>query len=258
MKVTYPSISIVTPSYNQAQFIRETIDSVLNQNYPNLEYWVIDGGSTDGTVDILKSYGKKIKWVSEKDKGQTEAINKGFAKCHGEILAYLNSDDAYLPNTLHTVAEHFQAHPESQWLTGDYFIIDEHGRKFQSFVANYKKLLRRRPSFASLAVANYIAQPSTFWRAAAAQEVGTFNEKWRYCMDFDYWLRLFTRYPLSVSDRHFSLFRIHGQSKGGAQYRKQFQEEHRVVLAHTSNIVLLALHWLHAQSIVLAYDWIKK
>ena len=100
-----PKISIVTPSFNQAKFIRATIDSVLSQDYPDLEYFIIDGGSTDGTTEILKSYGQKIKWISEKDKGQTDAINKGLKLSEGELLAYLNSDDIYLPGALKKVGE---------------------------------------------------------------------------------------------------------------------------------------------------------
>lgn len=255
---TMPLISIVTPSFNQAQFIRETIDSVLNQNYPNLEYWVIDGGSTDGTVEILKSYGSAIHWVSEKDEGQTDAINKGFRKCHGEILAYINSDDVYLPNTFQTVAEYFTQHPDAQWLTGDYFIIDEHGNKVQSYVAWYKRFLRQYPQLTTLAIANYVAQPSTFWRKSAAKKIGNFNQKLHYCMDFEFWLRMIKEYPLAVSSRHFSLFRIHGQSKGGAAYRAQFKEEHQVVLQQTSQVWIRVLHWIHAFLIILAYDKIKK
>lgn len=107
-KIEWPKISIVTPSYNQGEFIEETIRSVLLQNYPNLEYLVIDGGSTDKTLDILKKYAPWLYyWVSEKDQGQADAINKGFDKASGQILAYLNSDDLYLPGTLHTVATHF-------------------------------------------------------------------------------------------------------------------------------------------------------
>ncbi len=98
-----PKISIITPSYNQGRFIKETIDSVLSQNYPNLEYWVMDGGSTDETVKVLKSYGKKINWVSKKDKGQTNAINEGLKKVTGDIIAYINSDDVYAPDVFRQV-----------------------------------------------------------------------------------------------------------------------------------------------------------
>lgn len=253
-----PRITIITPSFNQGHFIGETIESVLQQGYPNLEYWVIDGGSSDNTVDILKSYGDRINWVSEKDRGQTHAINKGLKKATGEIVAYLNSDDVYLPNTLQTVADFFLSHPHANWLTGDYFIINEHGQKMQSFVAQYKRWLRRFPSKWSLSVANYIPQPSTFWRKAVHKKVGYFDEKLRYVMDFEFWMRLFAAgYQVTVSDRHFSLFRIHSQSKGGGQYRKQFAEETQVVQRFITNPVLLSLHWLHTQAIILAYMVIK-
>ena len=169
---TLPKITVITPSYNQGHFITETIDSVLSQNYPNLEYIVMDGGSTDDTVDILKSYGKKFTWVSKKDKGQTDAINKGIKKSTGDIICYLNSDDVFLPNTLNTVAEYFMQNPEAMWVTGDYFIIDADGNKIQSFVAEYKKWLRQNPSKQRLSIANYIIQPSTFWRKELTQEIG--------------------------------------------------------------------------------------
>jgi glycosyltransferase involved in cell wall biosynthesis len=170
-KPHYPKISIITPSYNQGQFIKETIDSVLDQNYPNLEYWVIDGGSTDNTVKILKKYGTKIKWVSEKDRGQTHAINKGLKKASGEIIAYLNSDDVYLPNSLFTIADYFMKHPDIMWLTGDYVIIDELGHQIQSGVAWYKRLFRTFPGRTSLMIGNYIIQPSTFWRSQVVKKL---------------------------------------------------------------------------------------
>lgn len=258
MSKRWPSISIVTPSYNQGQFIRQTIESVLGQNYPNLEYWVIDGGSTDDTVSILKSFGQKIKWLSEKDRGQTEAINKGLKKVSGEIVAYLNSDDVLLPGVLTKVATFFQQNPTAQWVSGDYFIIDETGRRYQSYVAWYKKILRFWPTFSTLAVANYIVQPSTFWRRSLHDEVGWFNEQRRYCMDYDFWLRVMKKYPLRTVSDQWSEFRIHRQSKGGADYRKQFAEEHQVVQHYTKNPALLRLHWWHAQAIMWAYDRIKK
>jgi len=256
-KPEYPRISIITPSFNQGRFIKQTIDSILNQNYPNLEYWVVDGGSTDDTVDILKSYGKKINWVSEKDKGQTDAINKGLKRITGDIVAYLNSDDMYLPNTLHTVAEYFMNHADAQWLTGDYFIIDADGKKIQSYVAAYKTMLRRNPTFARLCIANFINQPSTFWSRTLIDEIGFLDEHLRYVMDFDYWMRIIQKYPLHVLPRHLSFFRIHDESKGGSQYGHQFAEEHETVKRYTGNGMLRFFHLIHASLIILAYKFIK-
>ena len=254
---TPPKITVITPSYNQGHFITETIDSVLSQNYPNLEYIVMDGGSTDDTVDILKSYGKKFTWVSKKDKGQTDAINKGIKKSTGDIICYLNSDDVFLPNTLNTVAEFFMQNPDAMWVTGDYFIIDADGNKIQSFVAEYKKWLRQNPSKQRLSIANYIIQPSTFWRKELTQEIGLFDEDLHYCMDFDYWMRAIEKYPLHVLPSHFSLFRIHGNSKGGALYEKQFNEEHELVVKYVKSPLTRFIHKLHATGIVLAYKLIK-
>ena len=258
---SYPTISIITPSFNQGKFIEETIKSVVEQEYPNLEYVIKDARSTDNSLKIIQKYAAKypkiIKWVSKEDKGQTDGINQGIKMATGEIIAYLNSDDLYLPNTFQTVAEYFTQHPEAQWVTGDYFIIDEEGRKIQSFVATYKRLLRRNPTFTKLAIANYIIQPSTFWRRSMMKKIGTFDASLRYCMDYDYWMRAINQSPPHVINRHFSLFRIHQASKGGTQYKRQFEEEHRVLKRYTSNSFLLSLHKLHAAAIILAYQIIK-
>lgn len=258
MKKILPRISIITPSFNQGRFIKQTIDSVLNQDYPNLEYIVMDGGSTDDTLSILKSYGNRIIWESKKDKGQSEAINKGLKLATGEIVAYLNSDDTYAPNTLLTIGQYFLEHSKTMWLTGDYSIVDANNKKIQSYVSLYKRLLRRTSSFSLLCIANYIIQPSTFWRRSLFKEVGYFNESLRYCMDYDFWMRIIQKYPLAVSSRSFSLFRIHGASKGGIQYKKQFEEEHQVMENYTNNVLLLYVHKIHAQLISWIYNFIKK
>lgn len=255
--IKYPKISIITPSLNQGRFIKETIESVLSQDYPNLEYWIIDGGSTDETLRILKSFGRKIKWVSEKDGSQTKAINKGLKKVSGDIIAYLNSDDVYLPNTFNTVADYFLSHGQAAWLSGNYFIIDEKGRKIQSFVAAYKTFLRSRPTLKRLTIANYIIQPSTFWRKEVVQKIGSFDPTLSYAMDYDYWMRIIQEFPLHVLDNHFSLFRIHNVSKSKNQFEKQFNEEYQVIKRYEKNPILLFLHKLHNGLIILTYKLIK-
>lgn len=257
LTTNWPKISIITPSFNQGHFIKETIDSVLNQNYPNLEYIVMDGGSTDDTVKILKSYGNKIKWVSKKDKGQTDAINKGIKKTTSEIVAYLNSDDVMLPNTLDIVAKYFINNKEAMWLTGDYSIIDEKGKKIQSFVTSYKRFLRKYPNKTVLSIANFIIQPSTFWRRSLMDEIGFFDDALHYCMDFDYWMRTINHYPIHILQNHFSLFRIHGNSKGGALFEKQFKEEHDIVVEYVTNPVVRLLHKIHTMIIIIVYKLIK-
>src|SRR6266576_1298377 len=126
-----PKISIVTPSFNQGRFLEETILSVLNQNYPNLEYIIIDGGSTDETVDVIRRYEDRLAyWVSEKDRGQVHAINKGIEKTTGDLFGFINSDDLYLPGTFSAVAEYFESHPQAEWVCGD-TIMFEAGREYE-------------------------------------------------------------------------------------------------------------------------------
>lgn len=253
----FPKISVVTPSFNQANYIKETIDSVLNQRYSNLEYWVIDGNSSDGTVEILRSYGKKINWISEPDKGQTDAINKGMRKISGEIVTYLNSDDVMEKGALHTVAAEFIKNPEKLWLTGDYTIIDGHGRKIQSFVQMYKTFFRQFNNQVLLYVLNYINQPSTYWKRKVFVKIGYFDESLRYCMDYDFWLRLLRIQPPLIVKKRLSRFRIHSLSKGGSQYISQFNEESKVVKKYSTNLLLTTLHRVHSTATVLAYRIIK-
>lgn len=253
-----PKISIITPSCNQGKFIRQTIDSVLSQDYPNLEYIVIDGQSNDNTLDILKSYGNRIKWISEKDNGQTEAINKGIKMSSGEIIAYLNSDDYYLPETLFTIGNYFMTHEECMWLTGDYEIVNEKGETIQSYICWYKKLLRNFSSYWIFCVANFIIQPSTFWRRNIVNKIGYFDDNLHYEMDYDYWLKIWKKYQLHILPYRLSAFRIHSASKGFLFYDKQFAEEYKVVARYTKNKFILNLHKLHSYFIVLIYKLIKK
>lgn len=253
-----PRIGIVTPSYNQGTFIKETIDSVLSQQYPQLDYWVIDGGSEDDTIEILMGYGQEINWISEKDRGQAHAINKGMERLRADVVAFINSDDAYLPEALLSVGRYFASHPDAMWLTGDHVVVDRAGRKVQPYVVAYKKMLRRCPSFRRLAVANYIVQPSTFWRREIMDRIGFFDESLHYCFDYDFWMRAILKYRLHVTPKALSFFRVHEASKGGAMFRHQFEEEHRVLGRYTVSRALLAMHRLHAMFVVSAYRIIKR
>jgi glycosyltransferase involved in cell wall biosynthesis len=178
-----PLVSIVTPSFNQGQFIRATIDSVLDQTYQNIEYVVVDGGSTDSTLDILREYGARIRWTSEPDSGQTHAINKGLQEARGEIVAYLNSDDVLLPDAVATVVDYLRGHPACDLVYGDADIIDAAGRVIGRYpTADY--------TFDRLMQNCCICQPAAFWRAAVADKVGSLDESLDYAMDFDYWIRV--------------------------------------------------------------------
>ncbi len=180
----WPRISIVTPSYNQGQFIEETIRSVLLQGYPNLEYIIIDGGSSDNSVEIIKKYEHYLSyWVSEPDKGPTDAINKGWEKANGEIIAYLNSDDAYLPGTLATIAETFQENCDARVVCGNELKIDSEGFVIEE--SNIKKADRL-----SLLNLNFISQPTTFVKKSTFDLVGGLDLKIKYTFDFELWLRV--------------------------------------------------------------------
>ncbi len=253
-------ISIITPSYNQGSFIKETINSVLSQNYPNLEYWIIDGGSTDETVSILKSYGDKINWVSQKDHGQTHAINKGLKKVTGDILAYLNSDDILLPEALKKVGEYFENHPDCNWLTGDCLVIDEKGNPSKGgwLVRAYKRFLLAIYSTKILRIAdNMIPQPSTFWSRQAFEKIGNFNEKLNYVMDYDYWLRLDQFYKPHDLKFAISGFRSQPDSKSETSRDKLMKEGDKVLRSHGATKSDLFFHHVHSAVVRFIYKLIK-
>jgi glycosyltransferase involved in cell wall biosynthesis len=178
-----PLVSIVTPSYNQGCFLRRTIESVLKQTYPKIEYMVMDGESTDESVEILKSYGDRFSWVSEKDNGQTDAINKGFSRSRGEILAYLNSDDVLQPEAVEKVVNFLLDHPEVDLLYGEAYYIDRDDQVTGLYPT-------REYSFNYLIGEDFICQPAAFWRKRIADRVGSFDESLYIVMDYDYWLRI--------------------------------------------------------------------
>lgn len=176
-------LTVVTPSYNQGKYIRRTIESVLSQEVENLEYIVMDGGSTDETVDILKEYGDKIIWRSEKDKGQTDAVNKGIREATGEIIGWLNSDDIYYPGAVKKVLEVFETHPEVNVVYGNANHITEE----DDFIEEY---YTEDFDYERLKDICFICQPSLFFRKSVVDKYGYLDDTLQYCMDYDYWLRL--------------------------------------------------------------------
>jgi glycosyltransferase involved in cell wall biosynthesis len=201
-------VSIVTPSYNQAQFLEQTIRSVLEQDYPDLEYIIVDGKSSDGSLDLIRKYSDKLSWwVSEPDRGQTDALNKGFSHATGELLAWLNSDDTYVPGAIREAVEFFKANPNAALIYGDANYIDESGRvvgRFPAAQTDYR-LLRRGYV--------HIPQQASFFRADLWRQVGPLDPSFFFAMDYDLWVRLAARSPLVYHPRVWANFRLHGDSK---------------------------------------------
>jgi glycosyltransferase involved in cell wall biosynthesis len=203
-----PLVSIVTPSYNQVRYLESTIQSVLAQDYPSIEYIIIDGGSSDGSVEVIKKYVDRLAyWVSEPDKGQTDAINKGFSKANGEILAWLNSDDTYQPYAVAETVAYLQANPDVGMVYGDANFIDSRGRvigRFPAVQTNYRKLRRGYV---------HIPQQAAFWRASLWDRVGPLDPSFTFAMDYDLWVRLARITELRYHPRVWANFRLHGGSK---------------------------------------------
>lgn len=257
--------SVVVPSLNQAQFIAEGVHSIVGQEgHFELECVVVDGGSTDGTVEILRELAasampprRSLLWTSERDRGQADAINKGMARATGEVLAYLNCDDRYAPDALQRVEYALASAPTAAWLTGYCRIVNARGHEMQKGVTLYRNVWLRHYSFTALRMLNFIAQPATFWRRSAAESVGTFDEALAYTMDYDYWLRLGRLGAPVVVREYLADFRLHGQSKSGTAFQKQFREDYGTFLRSSPGLPLRAFHRLHNALVVSAYRFLK-
>jgi glycosyltransferase involved in cell wall biosynthesis len=216
----YPKISIVTPSFNQGKYIEETILSVIGQHYPNLEYIIIDGGSTDNTVDVIKKYQNYITyWVSEKDKGQSDAINKGFRLATGDILCWLNSDDYYLPGILDYVCKNINI-DIPQLVFGNCFHFSEH-----SSSVFYGSSVQKFHGQVELSLADYIIQPSSFWTRKCWEKVGELNSKMHYAFDWEWFLRA-QREQVSFKPltKYLSAYRFHELHKSGSNSSTRHSE----------------------------------
>lgn len=208
-------ISIVVPSFNQGKFIRRTIDSILNQGYPDLELIVMDGGSTDETLSVLQSYGDQIIWQSAPDHGQAQAVNDGWKRAKGQILGWVNSDDILLPGALQAVEDCFKRNPGNQWLYGSCRYIDTGDRAIGDYPVrpyDYDHLLRH--------VQNYIPQPAVFLNHTVVNEVGYLNERLHYVMDLEFWLRVGLKYSAQYLDQPLACLRLHREAKSIAAFEK--------------------------------------
>lgn len=227
MEEQLPRISIITPSYNQGKFLEQTILSVLNQNYPNLEYIVIDGGSSDNSVEIIKKYENYLTyWVSEKDKGMYDALNKGFSKSTGNILTWINSDDLLANHVLFTIQEVFEEYSQIEWVTGQNAYIDEKGRNVG--VAGSKKwskldyLLRRF---------RWIQQEGTFWRRSLWEKAGSYiNTNYKLASDLELWSRFFNVAELYSIEAVTGYFRMRSQNQKTQEQMECYLEEAECII----------------------------
>ena len=228
-KAVYPKISIVTPSFNQGGFIEETIQSVLNQNYPNLEYIIIDGGSTDNSVEIIKKYENKIHyWVSEKDDGQSDAINKGFSKATGDIFYWINSDDYLLPDTLIKIAA-------LNWTPNIGAIVGI------GHIVNLNKEINYTPPFYEPITTEQLynwtnnkdfMQPACFFSKTAWNDCGPLNKDLYFCMDVDLWIKISKKYEFQRIDLNIAHAYIHENAKTTAEVEKMKMETYLMVASH--------------------------
>jgi glycosyltransferase involved in cell wall biosynthesis len=215
----WPKISIITPSFNQGQFIEETIRSVLLQNYPNVEYIVIDGGSTDNTVKILKKYEQYLTWISEPDDGQTDAINKGLIISTGDIIAYLNSDDIYLPGTFFKIAQFLIKNTDVEMVYGNILHINKESEIFE-YPKTQQVTLEKMFTFNT-----YIPQPTVFLRRSLIEDIGIFDKQLQLAMDYDYWIRVIPNHKIIFLNEYLAAARIYPEAKSSlldCAYKDEF------------------------------------
>ena len=214
-----PLVSIITPSYNQGRFIRQTIESVLNQSYPNIEYIIIDGGSTDDTLGILNEYSDRIKFISEKDLGQSNAINKGFQLARGEIIAWLNSDDIYEIDAVQTAVNAFDIHCKAGMIYGEGYIIDIDGTRIKRFENTIEFDL-----WMLLYVWDFILQPTVFFKKTVLESVGFLDETLNWIMDWDLWIRIALKYDVVYCNKFIACSREYNSTKTSTGAWKRVRE----------------------------------
>ncbi len=226
-----PIISIVTPCYNAATFLERALQSVATQDYPNVEHVVVDAGSTDGTLEILERW-PSVRYVSEPDEGQSDAMNKGLAMATGDIIGWLNADDWYLPGAFTAVAGAAIANPEVEWFTGRCPIVDNEGNEIRKGVTAYKNTLLRAYSFPLYLTQNFISCPATFVRREAYAEVAPFRIDYRYSMDYDVFLQLARRGDPVIIHDELAVFMMTEGTKSMSGFEHQFAEHHQQAREH--------------------------
>jgi glycosyltransferase involved in cell wall biosynthesis len=237
-KVVMPSplVSIVTPSFNSGEFLEETIQSVLSQDYPRIEYLVIDGGSTDGSAAILERYRDRLQYISQPDKGAADAINRGFQRSRGEILAWLSADDCYLPGAVEAAVERLAVEPDAAVVYGEGYWMDESGRTLGRYptVAPYFPAMFRRECG--------ICQPASFLRRGAIEAVGLLDAGLQSAFDYDLWIRLSRRHSFMAIPQYLARSRMHSHNKSLGQKGLMFEECIQLLQRHYGYV---PLNWIY-------------
>jgi glycosyltransferase involved in cell wall biosynthesis len=249
------SVAIVTPSFNQGAYLPATIASVLSQDYPHLTYRVQDGGSTDGTAELLRSYDSRLAWQSEPDGGQAQAINRAFAQCDGDIMGYLNSDDMLMPGTLAYIARAFAERPEIDIVYGHRVFVDRDGQEIGRAVLP-------RHSAHALYWADYVPQETMFWRRRVWSAIGPLDESFQYALDWDFLLRAqHAGFKMLRLPRFLACFRVHDEQKTSKIYdrgREEMQRLRQRYLGHVPSQFEIMRHMLPYLGRQLACQWMYR
>jgi glycosyltransferase involved in cell wall biosynthesis len=234
--VSLPLVTIVTPSFNSGEFLEETIHSVLSQDYPRIEYIVMDGGSTDGTLAILERYRDRLQYVSQPDKGTADALNRGFQQSHGEILAWLSADDCYYPGAVAAAADRLIAEPDTAVVYGEGNWVDETGRT----IRRYPTVSPYSPSMFGRECS--ICQPAAFFRRTPAEAVGMLDADLHSAFDYDLWIRLSHTYSFTAIPQYLATSRMHSRNKSLGQKGLMFEECIQLLQRYYGYV---PLHWVY-------------
>jgi hypothetical protein len=226
--ISNPKVTVVTPSFNQGHFIRATIESVLSQDYPGVEYIVMDGGSTDETASVIKDYASRLTFISKRDNGQSQAINEGFRRGQGEILAWINSDDVYLPGAVSTAVRAFRANPNCGMVYGEGYFLDRDGNMAGRFPHSQPFDLWRL-----VHLSDYILQQASYFDRAALDRVGYLDESLHYGMDWDIFIRIGMKFPVCYIPEYLGCIRVYDQTKSATGGLVRARELHTLLQKHT-------------------------
>lgn len=244
-----PKISVIIPSYNKVKFIGRTLDSIFDQDYPNLEVVIQDGESTDGTLEIIKKYNTKysklIRLESKHDGGQLNAVKDGLTKATGELLTFINADDQYASDAFKTVVNEFVEHRNSLWFVGKGIVVNENNAEIAKPVMWYKSFLLTLNSYTLLLTTNYLMQPSVFFTREAYQKYGPFIGTRDFIMEYDLWLKLGRVSMPRVINKTLSKFRIEASTKTKTLSLDLLKEDEKVIRQYTKNLFILLLHKLN-------------